>query len=128
MVGPGGALQPYKYNNLEESGTPSRSAVFQGFLLRVSHPFVPWKNTHKGTGRAARHGRAYDAWRAVFRFGAWCHHTFGAVLNWALGRLLVHYVDRPWCPANAKRLEQASHLFRRYGKWSLLFSWVPIVG
>lgn len=40
----------------------------------------------------------------------------------------MHYVDRPWFPANAKRLEQASHLFRRYGKWSLLFSWVPIVG
>jgi membrane protein YqaA with SNARE-associated domain len=55
-------------------------------------------------------------------------NTLGAVINWGLGRWLAHYADRPWFPASPKRLEQAASLFRRYGSWSLLFSWVPIVG
>jgi membrane protein YqaA with SNARE-associated domain len=55
-------------------------------------------------------------------------NTLGAVINWSIGRWLVHYADRPWFPASPKRVEQASRWFRRYGTWSLLFSWVPIVG
>lgn len=55
-------------------------------------------------------------------------NTLGAVINWGLGRWLLHYADRPWFPASAKRVHQATRLFRRYGTWSLLFSWVPIVG
>jgi membrane protein YqaA with SNARE-associated domain len=55
-------------------------------------------------------------------------NTTGAVVNWCLGRWLTHFSDRSWFPTSIKRLEQATIAFRRYGTWSLLFSWVPIVG
>jgi membrane protein YqaA with SNARE-associated domain len=55
-------------------------------------------------------------------------NTIGAVINWFLGRWLMHFSDRSWFPTSTKRLEQATIAFRRYGTWSLLFSWVPIVG
>jgi membrane protein YqaA with SNARE-associated domain len=55
-------------------------------------------------------------------------NTLGAVINWCLGRWLLHFADRPWFPASPKRVEEAARLFRRYGTWSLLFSWGPIVG
>ena len=29
---------------------------------------------------------------------------------------------------SAQRLEQAKHTYRRYGRWSLLLSWVPVIG
>lgn len=55
-------------------------------------------------------------------------NTTGAAVNWFLGRWLMHFSDRSWFPTSTKRLEQATITFRRYGTWSLLFSWVPIVG
>jgi membrane protein YqaA with SNARE-associated domain len=55
-------------------------------------------------------------------------NTLGAVINWCLGRWLLSYAHRPWFPISSRRLEQGSRLFRKYGTWSLLFSWVPVVG
>jgi len=55
-------------------------------------------------------------------------NTLGASMNWCFGRWMVHCANRAWFPATPKRLDQATDLFRRYGTWLLLFSWVPIVG
>ena len=55
-------------------------------------------------------------------------NTLGAAVNWGLGRCIECFRDRPWFPADARRLERAQRWFRRYGIWSLLLAWVPIVG
>ena len=55
-------------------------------------------------------------------------NSLGAIINWCLGRWLLCYADRRWFPASLKQLQKASEVFRRYGLWSLLFSWVPVVG
>ena len=55
-------------------------------------------------------------------------NTLGAVVNWGLGRFIERFRDRKWFPVDAKRLEQGQVWFRRYGAWSLLFAWVPVVG
>ena len=55
-------------------------------------------------------------------------NTLGAVVNWGLGRFIEHFRDRKWFPVDAKRLEQGQAWFRRYGAWSLLFAWVPVIG
>ena len=55
-------------------------------------------------------------------------NTLGAVVNWALGRFIERFHDRPWFPADARRLERAQAWFRRYGVWTLLLAWVPVVG
>ncbi len=55
-------------------------------------------------------------------------NTLGAVVNWALGRWLVHFQDRKWFPFKQRDLERADKWFQRYGVWSLLLSWVPLIG
>lgn len=61
---------------------------------------------------------------AVASFG----NVLGAVVNWALGRGLLHWQDRPWFPVKAAELARAGKLFRRYGVWSLLLAWLPFIG
>ncbi|MFC6686630.1 YqaA family protein [Jhaorihella thermophila] len=55
-------------------------------------------------------------------------NTAGAVLNWWLGRYLLHWQDRRWFPFSPDQLSRASDRFNRYGTWSLLLSWVPLIG
>jgi len=55
-------------------------------------------------------------------------NTLGAVVNWALGRFFIHFRDHRWFPVKATELERATNGFNRYGSWSLLFAWVPVVG
>ena len=55
-------------------------------------------------------------------------NTLGAAVNWGLGRLIERFRDRRWFPVDAGRLGRAQRWFRRYGVWSLLLAWVPIVG
>ena len=55
-------------------------------------------------------------------------NVLGAVVNWLLGRFCLHFQDRRWFPVKPPELERAQRWFSRYGQWSLLFAWVPIVG
>ncbi len=52
----------------------------------------------------------------------------GSVLNWGLGRAIERYRDRRWFPVRPVMLTRATGWYHRYGKWSLLLSWVPIIG
>lgn len=55
-------------------------------------------------------------------------NTLGSVLNWWLGRYLEHFRGRRWFPVSAASLAKAQERFQRYGWWSLLLSWLPIIG
>nr|WP_179956059.1 MULTISPECIES: YqaA family protein [unclassified Pannonibacter] len=55
-------------------------------------------------------------------------NILGAVINWGLGRGLTLYRDRRWFPVSQQGLARAEAWYRRYGRWSLLFSWVPVIG
>lgn len=55
-------------------------------------------------------------------------NTLGAVVNWALGRGIERFRHRSWFPVKPAMLARAEGWYRRYGRWSLLLSWVPIVG
>jgi membrane protein YqaA with SNARE-associated domain len=55
-------------------------------------------------------------------------NTLGGVVNWLLGRFLLHWQDRKWFPVSRKRLDQASALFEKYGYPLLLLSWLPVIG
>jgi membrane protein YqaA with SNARE-associated domain len=50
------------------------------------------------------------------------------VVNWWLGCNLLRWQDKSWFPVSAAALERASQSYRRYGHWSLLLSWLPIIG
>lgn len=68
----------------------------------------------------------YDPW-ALWAW-ATAGNTLGAAVNWLLGRYLLHYQDRSWFPFKPDTLGLAQGWFQRYGVWSLLLSWAPIVG
>jgi membrane protein YqaA with SNARE-associated domain len=55
-------------------------------------------------------------------------NTLGAVVNWGLGRGIDKYHDRKWFPVSPRQLEKATRWYHKYGRWSLLLSWVPIIG
>ncbi|SHG06589.1 membrane protein YqaA, SNARE-associated domain [Kaistia soli DSM 19436] len=55
-------------------------------------------------------------------------NVLGAIVNWLLGRFLEHFRQRRWFPVSGAALGRAQRWYRRAGRWSLLFSWLPIVG
>jgi membrane protein YqaA with SNARE-associated domain len=55
-------------------------------------------------------------------------NTLGAVVNWALGRGVERFSDRRWFPVSRAQLDRATGWYHRWGRWSLLLSWAPIVG
>jgi membrane protein YqaA with SNARE-associated domain len=55
-------------------------------------------------------------------------NVLGSLLNWGLGRGLLQFQSRPWFPVTPARLGSAANWYRRFGRWSLLASWMPIIG
>lgn len=55
-------------------------------------------------------------------------NVLGSVVNWWLGRWVEHFKQRRWFPVNDKQLEKARNHYERWGHWTLLLSWVPIIG
>ena len=55
-------------------------------------------------------------------------NVLGSVVNWALGFYSRNLTTKKWFPFKETQIERSSEWFRKFGKWSLLFSWVPIVG
>ncbi len=55
-------------------------------------------------------------------------NVLGSLVNWVCGRFLAAFRDRKWFPVSPRRYEQAAGWFERYGVWSLLFAWAPVVG
>jgi membrane protein YqaA with SNARE-associated domain len=52
----------------------------------------------------------------------------GAVVNWSIGRGIEQLRDRKWFPLSAASLQRSQDWYLRYGKWSLLLSWMPVIG
>jgi membrane protein YqaA with SNARE-associated domain len=55
-------------------------------------------------------------------------NVLGALINWWLGRGIERYRDRRWFPAGPEAMDRAGRWYRRHGRWSLLLSWVPVIG
>ncbi len=55
-------------------------------------------------------------------------NVLGSVVNWWLGLWIEHFREHPWFPVSGNSLARAQAWYQRYGKWSLLLSWAPIIG
>ena len=55
-------------------------------------------------------------------------NVLGALINWGLGRALRRFEGRSWFPASQEQMQRAQRWYLRHGRWSLLASWLPIVG
>jgi membrane protein YqaA with SNARE-associated domain len=61
---------------------------------------------------------------AVATFG----NTLGSCTNWAIGRYLAHWKGHKRFPLTAEQFDKACGWYARWGVWSLLLSWTPIIG
>jgi membrane protein YqaA with SNARE-associated domain len=79
-------------------------AVLIGLLLRGEHPVI------------------------LLLAVATAGNVLGAIVNWWLGRYIEHWRNRSWFPVSGSTLDRAQASYHRYGRWSLLLSWAPIIG
>ena len=55
-------------------------------------------------------------------------NVLGSLFNWCCGLYFNFFVKKPWFPINIMMIEKGNNFFKKYGKWSLLLSWVPFIG
>jgi len=55
-------------------------------------------------------------------------NILGSVVNWALGFYSRNLSTKKWFPFKETQIERSSRWFDKFGKLSLLFAWVPIIG
>jgi len=57
---------------------------------------------------------------------ATCGNTLGSCINYAIGYWASEYVTHKY--EHSRSWQQGQRLYQRYGIWSLLFAWLPIIG
>ncbi|RBP85610.1 DedA family protein [Marinomonas rhizomae] len=74
--------------------------------------------------------QANDASLSVFYLWLWASlgNTLGALTCWFLGIYLLRFEHKRWFPVTPKTRQKAERFFNKYGVWSLLFTWLPVVG
>jgi membrane protein YqaA with SNARE-associated domain len=55
-------------------------------------------------------------------------NTLGSVINWLLGLYVERFRGHPRFPVKPADFERYADWYRRWGRWSLLASWVPVIG
>jgi membrane protein YqaA with SNARE-associated domain len=55
-------------------------------------------------------------------------NVLGSLFNWVCGFYINFFIKRSWFPINNKIIDRGNKLFKKYGKWSLLISWFPLIG
>ena len=55
-------------------------------------------------------------------------NVLGSLFNWVCGFYINFFIKRSWFPINNKIIDRGNKLFTKYGKWSLLISWFPLIG
>ena len=55
-------------------------------------------------------------------------NVLGSVFNWVCGYYVNYFIKKPWFPIPENKIQKGTEIFNKYGKWSLLLSWVPFIG
>lgn len=71
--------------------------------------------------------REPQAW-ALLLLVATLGNVLGSLVNWLLGRAIEQLRDKRWFPFSASQLQRAQQRYQRWGQWSLLLSWMPLIG
>ena len=69
---------------------------------------------------------SYAVWALVA--AASLGNVAGSVVNWIIDRGVERFRNWRWFPVSEAGLQRAQRWYRRYGKWSLLLSWMPVIG
>ena len=52
----------------------------------------------------------------------------GSLFNWWLGTHVRRFETRSWFPVAPTAIDKATAQFNRWGVWSLLLAWLPVIG
>ena len=55
-------------------------------------------------------------------------NVLGSLFNWICGYYVNYFINKSWFPIKKNMITRATEIFHKYGKWSLLLSWVPFIG
>ena len=55
-------------------------------------------------------------------------NVLGSIVNYLIGRWGADSILHRWFKLSQQQTNKAEQQFNRYGTWSLLFAWVPIIG
>jgi membrane protein YqaA with SNARE-associated domain len=85
---------------------------------------LPFSSEAAVAGAVAAHPVSWLLLIAVASAG----NILGSVLNWWMGRAVANSSAPAWARVDPARLRRAEGWYRRWGRWSLLLSWVPVMG
>jgi len=52
----------------------------------------------------------------------------GSIVNWGLGRYFIRLIAQSGFLFSQREIHQAQHWFLKYGIWTLLLAWLPVIG
>lgn len=55
-------------------------------------------------------------------------NVVGSIVNWFCGAFLISFQDRRWFPVSRTQIDKAQKWYGKFGIWSLLFAWLPVIG
>ena len=55
-------------------------------------------------------------------------NVLGALVNWFIGYYLIKFKDKKWFPIQKRKIDKYSRFYQKWGVWSLLLAWMPIIG
>ncbi|CAG69751.1 conserved hypothetical protein; putative membrane protein [Acinetobacter baylyi ADP1] len=55
-------------------------------------------------------------------------NVLGSCVNWWLGIKIEQFKHKKWFPVSERHMQSAQKIYHQYGFYSLLLSWVPIIG
>lgn len=64
----------------------------------------------------------------ILFFAASLGNVLGSCINWILGKYMNRWKDKKWFPFSIEQFKKAEYFFQRYGVWSLLGAWLPVIG
>jgi membrane protein YqaA with SNARE-associated domain len=101
-------------------------SVFAGLFVAafIAATLVPFSSEVTLAAALATSGQSWPALIAVASAG----NVLGSIVNWYLGRALAAERSIRFLRVDRRSLNRAENWYHKYGRWSLLLSWAPIIG
>lgn len=101
-------------------------SVFIGLFIAafLAATLVPFSSEVTLATALSTSGQPWIALIAIATAG----NVLGSVVNWYVGRALSNERSVKFMRIESKSLARAESWYHRYGRWSLLLSWAPIIG